>query len=351
MALTYLGSLPVSGINLGLQASLGALTIEIAQLEVDLAGIVPAIAGQAQLAVDVPNVPAFAANLAVVVNPVQVVIEVAPGSVTLNGIETAGDLTLELGLVEAKLEAALEITVPLELGLAAGSIAGWSWSGGARAFGEAMREATRAGFGDIGPAELVLATLIATEDPLGWAGLSSGVQTGSGASGLHYLGQLGASEWSLGLGTLMVRIRAFVAKLEALKARIEYQLSILGGLELPSASAIIATGAGVVADLGLDGLLDNLINVNVDLQASIDGIQARIDVIVDLQAELSASLSAGGLSAWSYSGTAEALGSDLLSAILDGVPGGSGATATVSGLVLAARPPVMSAFGSIFCVE
>jgi hypothetical protein len=142
MTITYVGSLPVSGVNVGLNASLGALTIEIAQLEVDLSGLIPAIAGQLQLSIDVPNIPAFLVNLGVLLNPIQVALEVNPGAITLNGIDAAAELLLELGLVEAKLAALLEITVPLELGLGAGGIAGWSYSGTTRGFGEALRTAT-----------------------------------------------------------------------------------------------------------------------------------------------------------------------------------------------------------------
>lgn len=348
MTISYVGNLPVSGVNVGLQASLGALTLEIAQLNVDLSGLVPAIAGQLQLAIDVPNIPAFTANLAVLLDPIGVALEVSPGLITLNGIETGLELLVELGLVEAKLEALLAITIPLELGLGAGGIAGWSYSGGARAFGEALRTATPSGWGDTLPGDTVAAVIIATENPTSWAAFGDGFQVGTARSWLRYLGEYGATRWNLGLGTLMLRVRAFLAQLQALKARIEYQLQILVGVELPSASVLIEAGADIVAALGIDGLMENLVNVNVDLDAAAANIQARIDAVVDLQAELSASLSAGGLSVWTYSGPAALLGAEFLSAVVNGLPGGSGANAAVNGLVLAATPEAMSAFGNIF---
>jgi hypothetical protein len=194
----------------------------------------------------------------------------------------------------------------------------------------------------------VSAVIIATESPSSWEAFGSTFQVGAAQSWLRYLGEYGAARWNLGLGTLMLRIRAFLAKLQALKARIEYQLQVLVGLELPSASVLIDAGAEIVAALGLDGLMSNLVNVNVDLSASMDGIQARIDAIIALQAELSASLSAGGLSAWTYSGPAGLLGAEFLSAVLNGLPGGGGANAAVNGLVLAATPEAMNLFGNIF---
>lgn len=349
MTLSYVGSLPVSGVNTGLNASLGALTIEIAQLGVDLSGLVPAVAGQLQVSIDIPpNVPAYTVNLAAAFNPAQVAIEVSPGAITLNGIEPAAELTIELGLVEAKLKATLNITQPLELGLGAGGIAGWSYSGGARAFGEALRTATPQGWGDTLPGETVAAVIIATESPSSWAAFKTTFQAGADRSYLRYLGEYGASRWNLGLGTLMLRIRAFLAKLQALKARIEYQLQVFSGLELPAAELIIDTGLDIVAEFGIDGLMENLVNVDVDLDAAAANINARIDAIVDLQAELSATLSAGGLSVWSYSGPAAAMGGEFVGAVRDGLPGGSGATAQVYGLVLAATPEAMSAFGNVF---
>jgi hypothetical protein len=347
MTISYLGSLPVSSLNVGLNAALGALTLEIAQLEVDLSGLVPAIAGQLQLAIDLPNIPAFTANLAVLLDPIAVALELSPGGITLNGIEAAADLAIELGLIEAKLEALLAITVPLELGLGAGGIAGWSYSGGARAFGEALRTATPQGWGDTLPGDEVSAVIVATESPSSWSAFGSTFQVGTAQSWLRYLGEYGATRWNLGLGTLMLRVRAFLAKLQALKARIEYQLQILVGVDLPSVSVMIDVGAEIVAALGIDGLMGNLA-VDADLTLAIEGIEARIQVIVDLMAELSASLSAGGLSAWAYSGSAGLLGAEFLSAVLNGLPGGGGANAEVDGLVLAATPEAMSLFSNIF---
>jgi hypothetical protein len=348
MSISFVGSLPVSAVNVGLNASLGALDVEIAQLTVDLSGLAPALAGQLQMALNIPNLPVLAANVGASLNPISAALEMSPGGVTLQGVELALDGALELGLIEAKLAAVLAISVPIEGALAVGGIAGWSYAGSAAGFGERLRAATAGGFGRTAAMDTIGATIIATESPAAWVGLGSGFRTGPSSDGLHYLGQLGASEWSFGLGSLMARIRLFIAELEGIKASLLAQLRVMAGLDLPDIDATLSVGANVFADLGIDGLVDNLINVDVGIEASIGNIQAKIDALVSLKLELAASLSAGGLAVWTYSGQASLLGEALASEISGGVPGGNGPAATINGLVVAASPASMGTFGAVF---
>ncbi len=351
MTIGFVGSLPVSAVNVGLNASLVALDVEIGQLTVDLSGL--AAAGTAQIEVSAsfpPNVPAYTAALGATCNPLEVGLQLTPGIFSVNAAPLAVDAGVELGLVEAKLAAALAISEPLEAGLAVGGIAGWSYAGTAKGFGDALQRATAGGFGRTAADTQIQATILATENPVTWLGLGSGFHTGAPSPGLHYLGQLGASEWSFGLGTIMARLRLFLLQLRGLKATLEYQIQFCLGLEMPDVDLVVDTGLDVIADLGIDGLLDALVNINIELDASIAGLQARIDALLALQLSIAASLSGGGLAVWTYAGPASLLGVELQGQITNGVPGGNGPGASINGLVVAASPVAMGTFGSIFLV-
>jgi hypothetical protein len=351
VAISFAGQLPVSAVNVGLNASLGAIDVELAQLAVDLAGLTASLEYQAQVTVNFPpNVPGYTVALEAACNVLQIAAELTPGLFSVNAGPIALDVGIELGLVAAKLEAALAIAAPLEAGLSVGGIAGWSYAGSARGFGERLQAATTGGFGRTPPNQQIQATILATENPTTWAGLSSGVYTGAEADGLTYLGQIGATDWSVGLGSLMARIRLFLGELRGLKAMLEAQIEFCAGLELPDLTVTLQTGLDVIAELGIEGLLDNLVNVDVGLQASIDGIQVRIDALIALKLDIAASLSGGGLATWTYSGPASLLGTELAGEIGNGVPGGNGPSASVHGFVLAASPATMGSFGSIFLV-
>lgn len=344
MTISYAGSLPVSAVNVGLAATIPALQFEVTKLQADIAGLLPAIAGQLAMELDFPpDLLKFTAAYTAHLNLENLQALLNPLSWVNAAADANADLTIQLGLVNAKLTPLLEIVAPLEAGLAVGSLSGWSYSGSARGFGTQLRAATPGGWGKTAPSSEISATIIATENPASWSAFGESFQTGT-AGDLHYLGELGGWEWSTGLWTLMARLRAFVLELQGLKASIEAQIQLSLGLNLPNPGDILDVGL----DLDLELMLDNMVNVRADLDVAIEGIQLRLNVLLALIADLQLQLSAGGLSVWTYSGQASELGPEFAEAIWDGVPSGNGPTATVHGLVIASTPANMQTFGSIF---
>ena len=342
--IAYKGNLPVSAISVGLAASVDSLAIEIAQLELDLAGFVPAVAAKLEVSADFPpDFTAYATAVGLHLNAAELAAQLDPTGIVSASVDASTDLGLELGLVEAKLAAALALSAPLEAGLAVGALSGWSYSGPARGFGMALEADTADGWGKTAPSSEVSAILIACEDPASWSAFGDGFNTGPGSDGLTYLGELGGWQWATGVWSLIVRIRAFIARLRAIKASIEAQLQITLGLNLPSVTALLDVGLSL--DVGV--MLDNLVNVQADLDVALGAIQAKIDALIDLSASLALQLSAGGLSVWSYSGAASELGAEFSAEISSGVPNGNGSAATVYGLVVASTPENMVTFSSL----
>lgn len=344
MTISYVGSLPVSSVNVGLAASIPALQFEVEQLGIEIAGLVPAIAASLEIALDFPPVVlSYATELAAHLNLAELAAQLDPTGWVTASVDANAELGIQLGLVEAKLQAVLAISAQLEAGLAIGSLSGWSYSGAARAFGTQLRAATPGGWGKTAAASQVKATIIATENPASWSAFGESFNTG-GTGNLQYLGELGAWQWSIGLWSLVARIRAFIARLRGIKATLEAQIQISLGLNLPAPQVLLDVGLGL--DLGV--MLDNMVNVRADIDVAIGGIQAQVDVLLDLIASLNLQLSAGGLAVWTYEGQAAELGSEFAEAIWDGVPDGNGATATVHGLVIAATPANINEFSNIF---
>jgi len=345
VSIAFLGALPVSAVNIGLQASIACLQAEITKLELDITGLTPAIAASIEVGLDFPPVAlSYAAELAARLNLAEITAGLDPTTWVSGAIDGNVELALTLGLIDLKLQVVLAITAPLELGLAVPGISGWSYSGTAHGFGALLSTATASGFGNTPAPAQVRATIIATESPGTWLGFSQGFNTGSSADGLHYLGQLGAAEWSTGLGTIMLRLRALLLELEGMKASLEAQLQISLGLNLPNPQILLDVGLGL--DLGV--MLENMVNVRADITVAIGNIQLRIDALLDLIIALNAQLSGGGLACWTYEGPASLLGEELLGQIKMGVPGGNGPTAQISGLVLASTPANMNTFSNIF---
>lgn len=334
----------MSSVNVGLAASLPALQLEVDQLAVEFTGLVPAIAASLEISLDFPPVAlSYATELAAHLNLAELAAQLDPTGWVTASVDANAELVIQLGLVNAKLQAVLQISAPLEAGLAVGALSGWSYSGSARAFGTQLRAATPGGWGKTAPTSAVKATIVATENPASWSAFGESFNTG-GTGDLQYLGELGAWQWSTGLWSLMARIRAFIARLEGIKATLKAQLQVSLGANLPAPQVLLDVGL----DLDLDVMLENMVNVRADIDLAIGGIQAQIDVLVDLIASLDLQLSAGGLAVWTYEGQAAELGPEFAEAIWEGVPDGNGATATVHGLVIASTPANMDGFSNIF---
>jgi len=344
VTISYAGSLPVSALNVGLAGSLPALQVEIEKLGIDLSGLAPAVAAKLEVGLDFPPVAlSYATELAAHLNLAALTAMLNPLSWVSVTADANADLAIQLGLVNIKLAAALAIAAPLEAGLAVGALSGWSYFGAAQWFGKQLRAATPGGWGKTAQASEIGATIIATENPASWAAFGESFATGVEGD-LQYLGELGGWQWSTGLQSLILRLRAFILQLRGLKASIEAQIQVSLGINLPAPQVLLDVGLGL--DLGV--MLENMITVRADLDIAIGGIQARLDVLLDLVADLQLQLSAGGLSVWIYSGQASQLGPEFAEEIWNGVPNGNGANATVHGLVIASTPANMTSFGSIF---
>ena len=349
MTIEHVGSLPVSAVNVGLAASLPALAAEITRLEADIAGLVPAIAANVELGLNFPPNPvSIGVAFAAVANLSDVILELNPTNILILGADANLDLVVYLGLVNVALAVVETLSVDLEAGLAVGGISGWSYSGGAQAFGKALQAATASGYGRTAASTDVQATLIACESPGSWDAFGDGFYTGPERSDLHYLGELGAEQWSIGLVDVMVPIRLFLDELQALKVAIESQIQVTLGLDLPEPQVVVDAVLDVLGSVSLEVMLDDMVNVVIDFDVQIAGIQVRIDLLLALSVSIEAQLSAGGLSVWQYSGAASGLGAEFADAIKDGVPSGNGPSAPVGGLVLAFSPAAAGTFGNVF---
>ncbi len=350
------GVLPVSAINVGLVAAVGGLQAEVTKLTADLSELTFGLIAQAQVTLDFPPNPlSIAANITAGLNPLEIAAGLLPTNVLAGGIDASLESTIELGVVSIQISAVQQITIPLGIGLDAGGIAGWSYSGPAQGYGIELERATARGFGRFRATDQIVGVVIATESFASWGAFSQGVNTGGSGSieatedaTLNYLGALNGGQWNTGVATLIARIRLLLDELRGIKAALQAQIQVSLGVNLPDVDVLLDAGLDVVADLGIDGLIDNLINVQTDFGAAISGIEAKIELLLDLIADLSLQLSAGGLAFWTYSGSAAGLGAELRTAIEDGVPSGSGPGASCYGLVLAGTAPSMTAFGTIF---
>lgn len=357
MGLIRVGSLPVSAINVGLAASLGGITAKVGKLQADLSKLTPALAGQIEIGLSFPPTPAnYAASIGLALNPLELAAVVSPLNMVAASADLSIDLALDLAFVTAQLKITQALQTTLNLGLEAGGLAGWGYSGPAPGFGSELKRQTLTGFGSTAAAAQIQAVVIATESLAAWRAFSTSVETGGTASApasaqaarLAFLGELSGRRWNGGVAELAGAIDLLVADFRGQKSGIEASVKMSAGLTLPNVSAIVDAGLAVVADVGIGGLMDNMLNVSADITGAIGGVTGKIDELLALSADISGQLSAGGLMFWSYSGTAAGLGVALAAELQGGIPGGSGHRAPAYGLAIAGTPASMGVFGSIF---
>lgn len=351
MPLVFVGTLPVSGINIGLASAVVGLSAEVTKLQADLSKLDVAVAGQLKVTANFPpNAPLFAAAIGGWLTPVQ--IAAAFAGFPFISADVNADASAQLGIVQAQITVVLEIVTALELGLGAAAIAGWSYAGRAPGFGNALAEDTENGFPGFAPDAQIEAVIIATESFGSWQSFSEGVDTGGTAEeqaaadleNLRFMGAKTGAGWNLGVASVFARIRLFLLELQGLAATLEAQIQVSLGIGLPPVQALVDFGL----EFDVDVLLDNLVNVQTDFDAAITGLTAVIDARLAFIADLNAQLSAGGLAFWTYSGRADGLGASLRDAMLNGVPSGSGPKAVAYGVALAGTASSMGTFGGIF---
>lgn len=355
--LTRVGSLPVSAINIGLAASVPGFGIQAAKLQADIAKLGLSTIAQAQVALDFPPNPAsFAPAAAAALNPVELASIFNPVSIAGGSVDLALDATVELALVTAQLEAAETLQASFLLGLDAGGLAGWAYSGNAAGCGSELDRYTINGFGRTAADDEIQGIVIATESFSAWGAFSSGANTGGTANAqadvtlarLAYLGELSGSRWNTGVAEVAASFGLFVAELRGKKQALEASLEFMLGLSLPDPTVVVEAGLDIFADLGIEGLLDNMLTVHADIGGAIGEVQGKLDLLLESAADIGAQLSAGGLSFWTYSGAANAFGTSLRHELAAGIPGGTGARAPAYGIAIAGAPGAMTIFGSIF---
>lgn len=335
MSLSLVGVLPVSGISLGLAMMPPILQAEITQFELDLTNLTLAIEAKLQVGLNIPDLAILTATLEQLKEALANLLN--PANMVVLGADLNLELAAQLGIIELALEAALAAQAAFQAGLGVPGIAAWSYSGAASGL------AAAAPGGITGPWQRGL--FVATESLDSWGQFSVSINTGpskTAAAGgppiLTALGSLGGGEILTGLVDLKARLDLFVLRLQGLKAQLEAHIQITLGVNLPDLSELLALLNQLMEDI--EGLLDNLVTADVDLDAEIGWIQLRLDALLDLLYSLNAQLSAGGLALWSYSG-AGTLGADIAGAISGGVPGGSGADADIRALALGCAEPAV----------
>lgn len=358
MPLVHTGTLPVSAVNLGLAASLPGLAAKGAKLTADVSQLTVALAGQTELqaGLNPTAILGVAGAISGSLNPVQVAASLNPGLIQLNSLGLSAEGAIKLALVSARLKVAESVQATLRLGLEVGGIAGYSYAGPSAPFGSELERYTAAGIGKTPPTATVQAVVIATESFASWQAFSKSANTNGTAAApssarsprLAFMGELPGARWNPGVASVGAEIDQLVADLRGEKSGIEASLELMGGANLPDPQVVLDAGVGIVADVGIDGLLDNLVNVKADIEGGISGINAQIDAVLALTGDIAAQMTAGGLSFWSYTGSASGLGRDLRAALANGLPFGSGPRAPAYGLVIAGTPAAMSLFGTVF---
>jgi hypothetical protein len=356
VALVRVGSLPVSAVNVGLAGSIAGLTAKVSKLQADLTKLAPALAGQIEIGLDFPPSPTmYAGPLAAALDPLELAAVFNPANMAGASADLSVDLAADLAIVTAQLEIVESLQSTFTAGLDAGGVAGWSYSGPAQGFGSELAGATETGFGRTAADAQIQAVVIATESLAGWQAFSQSVNTNgtantpaTQAARLAFMGELSGRRWNSGVAALAADLDLLAADLRGQKAGLEASAQAALGLNLPDVSAVVDAGLSIVADIGITGLLENMLTVSADITGAIGDVTAQIDVVLELSASIAAQLSAGGLNVWTYSGTASGLGAALRAELAGGIPGGSGPKEPAYGLALAGTPASMALFGSIF---
>jgi hypothetical protein len=332
MSMDLVGVLPVSGVNLGLALAPPVLAAEISQFGIDLSTLTLALAAQLELGLNVPNLAGLTAVLNEFPPAVQAMFTPPQKFITV-GADLNADIAVQLGLVNAALAIALDAGAKIDAAFSVGGIAGWCYSGPARGLATAQ-SAFGTGY--------TRGVMIATENPSSWGQFGASVNAGpsltapsGGPPALTSLGKMSGGEVFSGMLSVTGEIKAFLLKLQGLKANLELSLDLTLGLDLPDPSALLAILNELLGQIA--SLLDNLINVKADIDLEIGSIQARLDYILSLSASVGAQLSAGGLALWRYTGTD--LGGDVSTAITGGIPGGTGPDADIRAVIFAHDVP------------
>jgi len=355
MSLSYIGSVPCSAVNLGLAASLPALSAEGSQFQADLDDLAASLTSQTDFALNFPpNIAGYLVSFATSLDASAIAAAFNSANWATLNADANLDLVAELGLVDAKIAIVEDIATDIRAGVDAGGLTGWSYAGHARGLGRGMLDATECGFAGTDPSEEINALVVACADFDSWgtfgegfnAGTSDGEDLGTTTTEarLVSMGTLTGGQWNTGAAATLLRVEAFLAEMQGLKASIEDEIALSIGTNLPDPSVLL----DVATSVDLDAALAGMVSAQIDIGAQVSTVQLRLDVVLDLVAELEGQLSTSGLYLWNYSGTAAGLGQALDAELESGLPDGSGAGAAIYGVVIAcASPTAWAAFGNI----
>lgn len=346
------GTLPLTAINLGLGASVAGLNAEVTKLQADASDLSPAVQASIEVSADFPpNPTSFAALIGAGLSVPELAAVLSPAGFTVSAADPSVDVAVKLGFIETQLGIVAGIRTQLEAGLDAGGISGWSFAGRAALFGPTLDALIRNGFGKLGPGDPVQGIVIVTQALESWNAFSESMNVAPAPPTTPRItahGERSAANWNTGTARLFAELRAFENELEGMKAGLEADARIAIGLGLPDPTIIVEAGAEIFANIGIDGIMSDMVNVRADVGGTIGAIQADVNATLALIADVNAQLAAGGFVVYSYNGRADRLGAELTTALQGGLPGGFGPNAVVYGLALAGSPPAMSVFGGIF---
>lgn len=352
MGLSAPVTLPVSALNIGLTAGLPVIALQIADINGTILGLEAAIAGS--LTIVVPTLVDFTAAIAASINLPAITAQftaMAALSVDLNA-----SILIDLGLINIAISVVARVVANFEAGLAAPSLSAWTYTGGAASFGTGLANDLRDGLPTSAAADPIQGVIIATESFGSWGNFSAGFNTGTSAEtelvgpraggNLDFLGTLGGGQLNVGVAALFNSFASFLLQLNGTKVALEVQLGITAGLNLPDIQVILT--AALNASANLDLLLSNF-GISLNFLANIELLIAQIQLLIDLRASIN--LSGGGLSVWSYSGPANAMGAEFAAEVQNGLPNAGGPNTPVYGMAIATeQPSAWASFGLIFGV-
>lgn len=358
MAITLVGTLPVGALNIGLTGAIPGFLSLVADLQGQILKLGINIAQQLAFKATLPSITLPGVTVGLEAQLLTLPQFLNPASWVTFSTDASTQLLVDLGLVTISVELVGTIVAAIEAGIDVPGLATWAYSGRAAGFGASMAAATPGGWGSVPANRNVNAVMIATEDVSSWR--TFGLTWNIGSSGLQladprrqalrFLGFLGGASVNLGVAAVLADLKLYLDTLKGAQANLLAQLQVTLGLNIPDIAAFTATIELILDDPTrfIPDLLANLL-VIPDFTAEIEKITLRLQALVDFLAELNVTLSAGGLTLWSYAGPAGLLGAELAAATANGLPGGAGPNAPAYGSIVAcADPSAWSSFGLVF---
>ena len=186
MSLTYVGSISVATLAIGVSLVMDQLALRIAALQgklLELQAKIDSITAQLDLIaqVSIPNPLALTAGLqAALAGVAQIAVQFPTATVQI-GASLQADIAATLALavsIQVELDLALALQAQLTAALSGGGIAAWSYSGPVNGLGSALRGELASGMPTGGGAtQRVDALVLACSSPADWAKLGVVLKT------------------------------------------------------------------------------------------------------------------------------------------------------------------------------